>query len=238
MTEKFGGFLKQNGKATPLPAAFFSELLPLVDDLCELKVTLFCFWALYQKEGRFRYLRRHDFAGDAALMRGLALALPDSQPEATLDRALEKAVERGTLLCAEIRHKNKSDRLFFVNTALGRVAIEQIEAGEWRPTDGDNPVEILPERPNIFQLYEDNIGPLTPMIADALKDAQHEYPQHWLEEAMRVAVESNARSWRYILAVLERWRAEGKSREATEKSVQPPDGRRYVSGKYADFIEH
>jgi len=128
--------------------------------------------------------------------------------------------------------------LYFFNTPLGRVAVEQIEAGAWRPADGDEPVEILPERPNIFRLYEDNVGPLTPMIADALKDAQQEYPAHWLEEAMRVAVESNARSWRYILAVLERWRAEGRSREATEKSVQPADGRRYVSGQYADYIEH
>ena len=238
MIEKFEGFSKHTGKATPLPSAFFSDLLPLIDDLAELKVTLFCFWALYQKEGRFRYLRRRDFAGDEALMRGLAVAEPDSDAGTTLDEALARACERGSILCADIQTGQTTDQLFFFNTPLGRVAVEQIEAGAWRPADGDNPIEILPERPNAFRLYEDNIGPLTPMIADALKDAQQEYPGHWLEEAMRVAVESNARSWRYILAVLERWRAEGRSREATEKPVQPADGRRYVSGQYADYIEH
>lgn len=238
MTDKFNGFAKQNGKPTPLPSTFFSELLPLIDDLAELKVTLFCMWALYQKEGRFRYLRRRDFLGDETLMRGLALADPNEEPGDVLDGALEAACERGSLLCAEIRNSANVDYLYFFNTPLGRVAIEQIEAGQWQPTDGENPVEILPERPNAFRLYEDNIGPLTPMIAEALKDAQQDYPAHWLEDAVRVAVENNARSWRYILAVLERWRAEGRSRETTEKSVQPTDGRRYVSGEFADYIEH
>jgi DNA replication protein len=238
MTDKFAGFSKHTGKPTPLPAAFFSELLPLIDDLAELKVTLFCLWALYQKEGRFRYLRRRDFLNDESLLRGLAVVEPDEDVADVLDGALEAACERGTILCAEVTTGQKTDLLYFFNTPLGRVAVEQIEAGAWRPSDGDNPIEILPERPNVFRLYEDNIGPLTPMIADALKDAQQEYPAHWLEEAMRVAVENNARSWRYILAVLERWRAEGRSREATEKPVQPADGRRYVSGQYADYIEH
>lgn len=236
MTPKFAGFPKYSGKAVPLPAAFFDALLPLVDDLAELKVTLFCFAALYQKEGRFRYLRRREFAANETLMAGLRAAAPHADAQVTLDFALDRAVERGTLLCADVKLGPVTDRLYFVNTPLGRVAVEQLTSGEWQPGAGEQPVEILPPRPNAFQLYEDNIGPLTPMIADALKDAQAEYPAHWLEEAMRVAVENNARNWRYVLAVLERWRAEGRSRETTEKPA--PDGRRYVSGTYADFIEH
>ncbi len=237
MTDKFDGFPKHNGKPTPLPAAFFSDLLPLIDDLAELKVTLFLFWALFQKEGRYRYLRRRDFASDGALMRGLTAAAPDVSPDETLDAALEGACERGTILCAEVKTPHGVDLLYFVNTVIGRAAIEQLEAGAWKPGDAANPVEILPQRPNVYQLYEDNIGPLTPMIAEALKDAERDYPALWIEEAVRVAVEGNARNWRYILAVLERWRTEGRSREAAEKPVQP-DGRRYISGKYADFIEH
>jgi DnaD/phage-associated family protein len=236
MTRKFAGFPKHNGKPVPLPAAFFSELLPLIDDLAELKVTLFCFWALYQKEGRFRYLRRRDFANNTALMDGLRAADPATDPQIALDFALDKACERGTILCADVKLGSGADRLYFVNTVLGRMALDQIAAGEWRPGDAEHPLEILPQRPNVFQLYEDNIGPLTPMIADALKDAQGDYPSHWIEDAMRVAVENNARNWRYVMAVLERWRAEGRSGEITEKST--PDGRRYVSGTYADFIEH
>jgi DNA replication protein len=229
---KFDGFPQRGGKATPLPAAFFSDLLPLIDDLAELKVTLFCFWALYQKEGKFRFLRPEDFINDAGLMQGLSAAAPDTDAAETLEAALRKACERGTLLCGVHNGAN----LYFVNTPVGRKAVEALEAGAWQPEDRS--VEILPERPNIYQLYEDNIGPLTPMIADALKDAEREYPAHWVEEAMRVAVESNARNWRYIDAVLKRWQIEGKSREATQGSVQQGDGKRYTSGQFADYIEH
>ncbi len=231
--EKFNGFSAGKVRLTPLPAQFFSDLLPLVDDLAELKVTLFCFWALQQKEGDFRYLCRRDFAGDPALMRGLA-ATDSDDPESALDGALERATARGTLLCAEVTLDSGSERLYFVNTGRGRAALQQIEAGEWQPTTGTDPVEILPERPNIYALYEANIGPLTPLIADALKDAENEYPTAWLEEAIKLAVENNVRRWSYIRAILERWDKEGKSRD---EIAGRHTRKRYTSGKYADFIQ-
>jgi DnaD/phage-associated family protein len=237
MTEKFTGFPRRSGRATPLPGAFFSELLPLIDDLAELKVTLFCFWALYQQEGTYRYLRYRDFVEDATLMRGITVS-DGPPPETILVHALERAQQRGSLLTCEIALPNGKETLYFVNTALGRKAVELIEAGAWQPGDEAHPVDILPERPNIYQLYEENIGPLTPIIADTLKDAEREYPMHWIEDAVRAAVENNARSWRYVQKVLERWQSEGRSREVTERHVQQPDGQRYVSGRYADFIDH
>jgi DnaD/phage-associated family protein len=235
--EKFNGFPRRSGRATPLPGAFFSDLLPLIDDLAELKVTLFCFRALYQQEGAYRYLRYRDFIEDEALMRGIAVE--DGQPpETILVEALARAHERGSLLTCEISLPTGKETLYFVNTATGRKAIELIEAGAWQPGDDSHPVEILPDRSNIYTLYEENIGPLTPMIAEMLKDAEREYPANWIEDAVRAAVENNARSWRYVQKVLERWQSEGRSREITERHIQQPDGQRYVSGRYADFIDH
>jgi DnaD/phage-associated family protein len=89
----------------------------------------------------------------------------------------------------------------------------------------------------VYRLYELNIGPLTPMIAESLKDAEKEFPAGWIEDAMRIAVESNARSWRFIRAVLDRWQREGKQHEVHER-FDERDGRRFITGKYADFIEH
>jgi DNA replication protein len=237
MTSKFNGFPRSNGKTTALPSVFFSELLPQIDDLAELKLTLFCFRALYQKEGRFRYLRRRDFLNDEELLLSMATCAPDSTPKETLDAALESACERGTVLCAAVKVNGSEEFLYFMNTPIGRAAVDQIQLGEWQPADLENPTEILPERPNIFQLYEENIGPLTPLIADALKEAQRDYPSHWIDDAIRLAVESNARSWRYILKVLEGWRKEGKSREKFERSSQKSDGSRYLTGKYSEYIK-
>jgi len=58
------------------------------------------------------------------------------------------------------------------------------------------------DRPNIFILYEQNIGLLTPPIADELRQAEQTYPAGWIEEAFREAVSLNKRSWRYIRAIL------------------------------------
>jgi DnaD/phage-associated family protein len=237
MTRKFDGFPPGKPRVITLPATFVTELLPMIDDLAELKVTLFVFWAVQQREGRFRYLRRSEFTNDISFMSGLALIMPDTQPEVTLDAALERACERGSLVCADVTLENDAERLYFINAEPGRAAVEQIRRGLWKPGDDGKPVEIMPERPNIYQLYEANIGPLTPMIAESLKDAEREYPAAWIEEAIRVAVENNARSWHFIQAVLDRWRKEGKQNEIASEPGER-DGRRYISGKYADFIEH
>ncbi len=61
-----------------------------------------------------------------------------------------------------------------------------------------------------FALYESNIGPLTPMIADALQDAEKTYPPDWIKDAIALAVENNKRNWRYCETILKRWQAGGK----------------------------
>ena len=91
-------------------------------------------------------------------MDSLSTAAPDTPPETTLAQALEQATKRGTLLRAEVELEGRDEALYFVNSATGRSAIENIRAGHWQPGDTHNPVEILPERPNIYQLYEANIG--------------------------------------------------------------------------------
>lgn len=233
----FAGFAPGRVDMTPLPVSFFTDLLPLVDDLAELKVLLFCFYALPQQEGDFRYLRRQDFAADAALMRGLAAAQPAADAGAVLDAALEGAVTRGALLRALVRLNGEAQVLYFVNTERGRAAVAQIAAGHFRPGEQTGqPVRILPPRPTIYRLYEENIGLLTPMIAEELKDIEHEFPAHWLEEAVGIAVQANKRSLRYVRAVLERWRNEGRS--PLEDVSDEQGGARYVSGRYADFIDH
>lgn len=88
-----------------------------------------------------------------------------------------------------------------------------------------------------FKLYEENIGPLTPLIADALKDAEQMYPEEWIAEALEIAVLKNKRNWKYVEAILKRWKVEGHAKKQDRRDAQE-DGRRYVEGEFADFIEH
>jgi acyl-CoA thioester hydrolase len=83
-------------------------------------------------------------------------------------------------------------------------------------------------RPNAFTLYERNMGMLTPLIADELRQAEENYPAEWIEEAFREAVSSNKRSWKYVRAVLERWRVEGKGSSVLDL---PPGKRLSVSSQ-------
>ncbi len=235
--DKFPGFAPGSAAMVQLPESFFSELLPLVDNTAELKVLLFCFWALPQKEGHFRYLRRDDFAGSKSLMRGLAAVDTSGEPGAILDAALNSAINRGALVSAELTINAQRETLYFVNTERGRTAVAQIKAGAFRPVDEDRAVEILPPRPTIYRLYEDNIGPLTPMISDNLKDMAQEFPAYWIEEAVGISVQANKRSLRYIRAILDRWRTEGRS-ELEPDAQNTEEESRYVSGKYSDFIDH
>jgi DNA replication protein len=66
------------------------------------------------------------------------------------------------------------------------------------------------ERPNIFVLYEQNIGLLSPLLADQLAEAERQYPYEWLEDAFSEAVQRNKRNWSYIRAILRRWETEGR----------------------------
>lgn len=231
---KFNGFSNGKPHVTRIPTQFFHELLPLIDDLAELKVTMYCMWAIQQKEGDYKYLRHDELVADSALHKGLKTIDADIDSVELLNDALQKAVTRGTLLSAEISLNDNKVCYYVMNSERGRLLIDQLQAGEWRPVDKDE-IEILPPRPTIFALYEENIGVLTPMIVDSLKDAQQEFPVHWIEEAIKIAVEANVRRWKYILKVLEGWKQEGRSRETVQGHIEQHE--QYTTGEWADFIE-
>lgn len=222
----FSGFPEGKVRLVPIPSPFFQELLPQIDHLGELKTTLFAFWLLDRVEGAFRYLRAEDFLADDHFVQAIA-SNPKHAP-AQLEEALRRAVSRGTLLEATVDVEKRPERLYFLNSPRGRAAITAIQRGEWRYSgDVQHPLEIRDDLPNIYRLYEENIGLLTPLIAEELKEAESAYPAEWIEDAVRIAVENNARNWRYVSAILNRWKEKGrherKNRRDTEK-----DRRRYA----------
>lgn len=232
----FRGFPEGKLRFTSLPDPFFRELLPMIDHLGELKVSLYAFWFLDHMEGAFRYLRREDILSDQVFMQGLAEDA--EQAEAALDEALSRCVQRGSLLRVTLELESGLTSFYFINTPRGRAAVAAIARGEWRYSgDALAPVELPPERPNIFRLYEEHIGPLTPMIADRLREAEELYPADWVEDAMRIAVENNARRWSYVEAILRRWQEGGRDDRKDRRDTQK-DRRRYVEGEFSDFVEH
>jgi DNA replication protein len=231
----FAGFPSGKVRSTPIPAPFFIDLLPQIDHLGELKVTLYALWFLDRQEGQIRFLTLADFTGDRKLLAGLSPF--DEEAHRALDDALARAVERGTLLAAAVKSQDQDLTLYFLNSARGRAALKALQNGEWSPEMGNRAVVALElERPNIYRLYEDNIGPLTPLISDALREAELLYPVEWIEEAIKLAVVRNARNWRYAETILTHWKEKG--RDDTNRRDSQKDRRRYIEGELADFIEH
>jgi DnaD/phage-associated family protein len=186
-----------------------------------LKVTLFFLWQVQHMEGPYRALTRADFAGEA-------LGLSAGEVAA----GLEKAARRGSILELEY----EAQVLYFLNSPRGRAAAEAFAEGRWHES-GKHISTPAVERPNLFKLYEENIGPLTPMIADMLKDAEETYSQEWVAEALEIAVKKNIRNWKYVEAILKRWKEKGKD-ERKDRQDAEKDFERYSEGKYADYFKH
>ncbi len=206
----FTGFSSRS--FTPIPDPFFSQVLPEIKDLAELKVTLYLFWLLYHKKGYPRFATLEELLSDRALVQALG--------EDGIRRGLEAAVGRGTSLKLVLEKDGNSYELYFLNNEEGRRAVARIEAGELE-LGGVVHREPLPqERPNIFTLYEQHIGLLTPLIAEDLKEAERLYPASWIEEAFQEAVRLNKPNWKYISRILERWRVQGKRHGRAGKDLK------------------
>ncbi len=205
----FAGFPAGKVRLTPIPVTFFTELLPEIDNLHELKVTLYALWFLDRQEGPVRFILYKDFAEDRRLMEGLGDEAKLAQ--ANLLEGLRRAEQRGTLLRAQSKGEAIDNAFYLLNSPRGRAALKAYQQGEWSPDEQSHAaVAIELEKPNIYRLYEENIGPLTPLIADALRDAEQNYPAEWIDEAIRKAVQSNVRRWRYVEAILQSWHKEGR----------------------------
>ena len=233
----FRGFAENERRLISIPEQFFRELLGEIDDLDELRLILNIFWRLQRQEGPFRAVRWKELIEDESLIK--ALGGKRKAVESALEEALGKAELRGSLLSIQVSTEGGAERLLLLNSPRGRAALKALQAGEWSPDDFERTgLALEHERPNIYRLYEENIGPLTPLIADTLRDAETTYPPEWIEEAISRAVQNNARSWRYIEAILRSWKEKGRDdtyRRDAEKTGRK--GRKTRKSEFDDFIE-
>jgi len=235
MLTGFSGF-RDDEREIALPASFFSELLPAIGDLTELKLTLLLLRRNAEAEGGAPLFSLDELSAQAELMSAITPAIGQAAVDA-LRAALERATARGILLRIIRSVGDERREWYAINDGAGRQLAADIEAGRV----DDATLEMEPaawrvERPNIFILYEQNVGLLQPLIVDELREAEKTYPTDWIEDAFRVAVQRNARNWRYVRAILERWAREGKE-DLTDRPEEPTGRRRYTEGKYGHLIK-
>lgn len=212
--EGFEGFGGHHDRWVNVPDVFFTTLVPKIRSVVELKVTLHLMWVLSQRVGRPRCIEFSDLARDGELLESVKVDEGPRPAEDYLREGLELAVTRGSVLQVQLRRGEGRQRWYFLNTAASRQTVERLQSGSLEAAPeifGSESIdEVRVYRPNIFALYEQNVGPLTPIMADRLRAAERQFPTLWIEEAIGMAVEYNRRNWRYVETILRRWQAEGK----------------------------
>ena len=205
--EGFAGFPRRS-RLTAMPSLLFGRLLEEIDDLAEMKCTLRLVWMLQNSRGFPRYVTIDEIMADRVLIKGLAGAGTDAASE--VRRGLGLAVRRGTVVTGSLERGGKILQVYALNSEAERGAFDEMTDAA-APAEAPSP-SVVPETdtPNIFGLYENNIGMLNPIIAEELKRAEETYPEEWIRDAFREAVTRNKRSWRYIAVILDRWDREGR----------------------------
>jgi DNA replication protein len=217
----FSGF-PAGARATAIPNAFFSEVLPAIDDPIELAVSVYVFYALGRRRAGERWITAGELAQEMPLRRMLQRLGVDGAEAVT--SGLNAGVRRGTLIVDE---RGEAAR-YTLNGPSGRRAFS-VAAG---PVSGVIDGRGL-DPPNIYGLYEETIGTISPLIADELRAAEEEYPAPWIEAAFREAAVHNRRSWRYVARILERWRDEGRQDATVGRD---PGTGRDLAGRYRGLI--
>lgn len=247
---RFPGFPEGSVPTVTLPELVFADLVPHIDDPDLLKVVLVIFWRLAKMRAEGApWVTDRELLGDAVLREALAGAEPEGLSEAhglgkvevRLTAALRAAVEHQILLPADWRRADGTDEVrYFANSPRGRASVAAVRRG------ADPERAAVEARPNVFTLYEQNIGPLTALLSEDLMEAEQTYPASWIEDAFREAVRLNKRNWKYILAILERWQAEG--RDEIDRGTDGRSGRadedrdaqawRYIEEAYDRIVRH
>jgi len=225
---------------TSVPNFFFSTLLPQISDIAELKTTLHIFEVLYRKRGYPRFTTYRELLNSKSLVSSLKETA--KAPDEALRNALKMATKRGTILHLALDRDGETEDIYLLNTEQNREIATKIQSGELNlkglKVEGKTPIEIeTEEQPDIFTLYEQNVGMLTPMVADELREAEKLYPAAWIKDAIKEAVALNKRKLKYIMAILEHWSAEGRSNGTYRRDSAKKTGTdKYIKQKYGHMV--
>lgn len=247
--KRFPGF-PDRMELVPIPGAMFGTLLREIDDIAELKTLLHILRVLHGQPRAPRFVRRASLLADAGLLAALGSLAGSAErstdnrsPEQRAADALSLAVMRGTLLVIRVTDGVSEDECYLLNTRGNERVVQEVRAGQRRLGElGPAPIPAEPsvaaDRPTIYDLYEQNIGLLTPLLAEELREAAKLFPTAWIEDAFREAVSNNKRSWRYVRRVLDNWASRGRGTSgATWRRADPPeDSRSYLEGRYGRLV--
>ena len=195
-------------RSTPVPNPLLADLLVEITDPDELRLTLRTVWALLQQKGFPQSVTMSELAADRTVAAMLGTAGEDL--ENRVSALLSQAAGRGTLLKIPVR--DGQDR-YYLNTepvrrALARQGVVPELMSEAADAEDEleawQDLEAAAEPSLAITAYEENIGQITPMVAEKIRDAIDDYTELAVIDAIRTAAARDTRNWNYIAALLRR----------------------------------
>ena len=238
--DSFKGFTINKDLAILIPPEFFSSVLPQIRDLFELKTVLYLFWHFHHTELEYPFFTPRQFEQDQLFLSGFGSSKTEQLNN--FHQSIHLAEKDKIIL--QIADQDLSEApFFFLNTTKGRQGFELVQNGSIKlQLDNDYLVKLTKPGPNIFKLYEENFGIITPILAETLTELEDNYPAEWIEEAFKEAIKNNVRKLRYVEVILKNWQEEGKyertDRRRGKKDKEEYDPDRYINGDFSDFIDH
>lgn len=227
MSGQFGGF-PALGRATAIPSVFFSRVLPQLEAPGDLLAFLFAAKHIQEQRGEARWVRAADIwaaEGAEAAFRAMGGGREG------LETGLRRCAAVGALIAVATDGPAGPGTVYFLNDPASRRAAARVRAGALSLGDSVRAISPAPvERPSIFQLYEEHIGTITPLVGERLVVAAEMYPWEWILEAFREAAEMNRRNWRYIERILQTWWEEGRGDETPGRDPVEARRERYLGG--------
>jgi DNA replication protein len=223
-----------------VPKWFLEQTAPQIREISELQVML-AYFRLATGQSFSEPLQEDLLLHDEVLGSALRFDAASREPFDRIRRGIELAVARDTILRFTVDDDDGDETYWLLlATPENRVKLERYRSGMLPPPDRADslarPARVSAIRPGIFKLYEQNIGLVTPIIADRLVEALELYPEEWIADAIAAAVSYNRRNWRYIQRILETWATEGRTHEADRRhqsSTGDFDPERHLRGEFA-----
>jgi len=213
-----------------VPEALLTGITAEIGEIEELQVVLAVFRIAADLGGIEHPISEEAVGRDRWLRRALRTEGSPNAPTERIEKGFALATGRGTLLRFTTRTADETHVWCYLNTIENQTHLARMATGIAAPPEalrhGDATPVVEPEQPNVFRLYEQNIGLLTPLIAERIVGALERYPGAWIEEAIVEAVTYNRRNWRYIARILENWAVAGRGDNAREATLNEENRRR------------
>lgn len=239
-----GSFEDDRERSVPIPSSFFDHHLSRIRDLAAMKVLLTLYLHLRDLDPNAPFVSEEEIFADRQLVNGVRMAGSNREPVDEIRRGIDVLAAHDAIVRIVVEEDGAESYWLMPKSPNNQRILSVFASGSrafpYRQARTQTKARVAIERPNAFRLFEQNVGVVTPLIADQIIEAIEIYPAGWIEDAINEAVSLNRRNWRYIQRILERWSTEGRGDEAYRRNqsssgfVEPE---KYLRGKYSSLFK-